>query len=490
MACWFTPYSTPMKSNILASILVAGSLATSPATAQSPATRPADAEPHASPDAYTVGVCVHFVQRKGLLPENVRMMKDAGVESIRDEVPWDVVEQVKGKLVVPQRVDDYVNAALEADMAVMLVLDYGSRFYEKGTKPKAPESIAAFANYVRHIATHFKGRVRQYEVWNEWNIGIGTATGEKGTPEGYMNLLEPTYRAIREADPDAEVIGAVVAPQALGDGFFDKLVTLGLTDHCDAVSVHTYNYAARPAERRRPEAWLATMQRIQKLVRDNTDGRSVPIYVTEHGWPTQAGNVGTPEQVSADYLARMYLLSRTLEDVGGIWWYDFQDDGWSPQYNEDNFGLVKANLSPKPSYFAFQAVARFLATATLEGRVETGDPDVWVLRFRHSDRRRSLAVWSAGRPREVVLAPRDGAAERPVGLEVVGRAPVERTWRHRDWVGKPQSEVVKRLAVIASSTPLLIHLPQGDADVESVSDRIPPATRPAPRPATQPASRP
>ena len=89
-----------------------------------------------------------------------------------------------------------------------------------------------------------------------------------------------------------------------------------------------------------------------------------------------------------------------------------------------------------------------------------------------------------GRPREVVLAPRDGAADKPVGLEVIGRAPLERRWLHRDWVGKPQSEVVERLAVMATSTPLLVHLPQGDAEVESVTDHTPSSTRPATQPAT------
>ena len=426
----------------------------------------------ATPDGFTVGVCTHYSQRKGDLPENTRLIRAAGVESVRDEVPWDVVEREKGRMVIPERADAYVDAARAAGMDVVLVLAYGNRHYEKGKKPSEPESIAAFADYCRFVVNHFKGRVTRYEVWNEWNIGIGTAGGAAGTPEGYMALIEPAYKAIKQADPAAEVIGGVVAPQALGDGFFEKLLALGLTRHCDAVSVHTYNYAARPPERRRPEAWLERMRSIQQTVRDASGQRRVPIYVTEHGWPTQAGDTGTPEHRSADFLARMYLAGRTLENLGGIWWYDFQDDGWNPQYNEDNFGLVEPDLTPKPSYHALADVAGLFADTRFEGREDLGDADVWLLRFRRADGRLTLAAWSAGQRRQIVLAPVDGAAESPARVRLVGRPTVERAWRHRDWVGQPRGEVVEKLAVFTGPTPILVELTAaGDVRAELLPPR-------------------
>ena len=448
-----------MKAILLAVTL----LVAAPAVGQTPAD-------HASPDAFTVGMCTHFIQRKGLLPENLRLMRDAGVESIRDEVPWSVVQKKPGEFVIPERADEYVDAARAAGMSVMIPLDYGNGLFEKGKKPKAPESIAGFAEYATRVVLHFKGRVRQYEVWNEWNIGIGTATREAGTPEGYLALIEPTYVAIKAADPDAEVIGGVVAPAALGDGFFEKLIELGLTKHCDAVSVHTYNYAAGP-KGRTPEAWLATVRRVVDLVRQGNGGVAKTVYVTEHGWPTHDGRGSTPPQRAADYLARAYLLSRTVPELGGVWWYDFQDDGWDAKDGENNFGVVRPDLTPKPAYFALADVAALLGGATYDGRLDAGgDETVYALKFKRADGRRTLAVWSTEGTRQLVLAPTGAAASATARLTQVGRTAVERAWLHEDWVGKPKAEVEARLAVLALPTPTLVEFgAEGDATVDRVA---------------------
>ena len=442
-------------------IFLAALAAAAPAFAQ-------DAADHSAPDAYTVGVCTHFIQRKGLLPENLRMMKDAGIESIRDEVPWAVVERRRGQYVIPERADEYVDAARAAGLSVMLPLDYGNGFFEKGKKPKEPESVQGFADYATQIVTHFKGRVRQYEVWNEWNIGIGTAAGEAGTPEGYINLIKVAGPAIKAADPDAEVIGGVVAPRALGDGFFEKLIDLGLTKHCDAVSVHTYNYASGP-DKRTPEAWLAAVQRVVDLVKKGNGGRAMTVYVTEHGWPAHDGPNATPPQKSADYLARMYLLSRTIPEVGGVWWYDFQDDGWNATDNEDNFGLVRPDLTPRPSYHAMADVARLLDSSAFEEKLDSPD-GVYVLKFKGHDGRRTLAVWATDGARQVVLKPLGGAEAATVKLRQVGRPAVERAWAHEEWVGNPKAEVEQRLSLVAIPTPTLIELGNdGDATLDRVT---------------------
>src|SRR5207248_11095669 len=124
-------------------------------------------------------------------------------------------------------------------------------------------------------------------------------------------------------------------------------------------------------------------------------GKPAPLYVTEMGWPTQIDKRGMPPRASADFLARMYLLSRTLPFMKGIWWYDFQDDGWNATYNEANFGIVRPDLTPKPAYFALAGVAGLVSTSEYIGRVDTGDPDVYVLKFRQKSGKEVWAVWSA-----------------------------------------------------------------------------------------------
>jgi hypothetical protein len=61
----------------------------------------------------------------------------------------------------------------------------------------------------------------------------------------------------------------------------------------------------------------------------------------------------------------VYILRRLLEsEAAGVehtFIYDFKDDGVDPYSNEQNFGLVHNNLSPKQSYLALQRLTGLIA---------------------------------------------------------------------------------------------------------------------------------
>jgi len=77
-------------------------------------------------NSFYVGVCTHFSQNKGIVEMNIRSMKNAGIAAIRDEVGWSAIEREKGKLVMPERLDQYVRSASQAGLDVMLILDYSN----------------------------------------------------------------------------------------------------------------------------------------------------------------------------------------------------------------------------------------------------------------------------------------------------------------------------------------------------------------------------
>ena len=62
------------------------------------------------------------------------------------------------------------------------------------------------------------------------------------TPEQYMAVLETTAAAIRAADPDAVVLnGGIYRPHAeAGAAYLAELIRLGLLEHVDVLSLHTY----------------------------------------------------------------------------------------------------------------------------------------------------------------------------------------------------------------------------------------------------------
>ena len=419
-------------------------------------------------DCFMVGACTHFSQGKGVVELNLASVKRAGIGSIRDEVSWGAIERVKGELAMPQRFDTYVRKAAAQGGNVLLILDYANRFYDDGDRPRSPEAIEGFCRYAEFVVRHFGKDVPLYEVWNEWDIGIGLPEPYRkgGSPADYVKLLKAVYPRIRAANPDAIVMAGGSTSGGVKKGWLEGIVKLGALDFCDAISIHGYNYNAKFPERG-PEANSAWMAGVQEMLRRYNGGKDVPFYVTEMGWPTHVTRGGTDPELSASYLARLYLLARISPSFRGLWWYDFQDDGWNPEYNENNFGLVRPDLTPKPAYYVIADISSLVADGTYVDRLSTSDENLWVLRFKLG-REDRWVLWSADdRDRQVILQtdnPRQSLTIQRAGHDVYS-AP----WGFRDWPSRGEL-IPNRISVVVGHRPCILG---NDLSGVSVAEVIP-----------------
>lgn len=432
---------------------------------------------HGAGPEFIVGACTHFSQGKGYLPGNLKLIQEANITSIRDEVGWRALERAKGKFEMPAEYDKFINETLDRGVGVLLALDYGNRLYDNGDKPRSDEAIEAFTRYAEFVVGRYKGKVKTYEIWNEWDISIGGTT--PGSAEDYVRLLKHVYPRMKAIDPSITVFGGAMTPGGIRNGWLERMLKAGALTSLDAVSIHTYNYSDS-GRRRTPEAWGEWMIDVQELIKKYSGGKDLDLYVTEMGWPTQVDRRGSPPEISAAYLARMYLLSRTMPFMKGIWWYDYQDDGWNAGYNEDNFGILRPDLTPKPAYYAMAGVADLVGRAQFLGRQDTGDPDIWVLKFRRPDGKDVWAMWSthADDGWQVVVA-KPGSPSGMVAIQEVGRPSYERPWGTRDWPKARQTaEVVpNEVSVVVREMPWLITGDLGDAAVKRVERREFPETQ-------------
>jgi hypothetical protein len=418
---------------------------------------------------FHVGVCTHFSQNKGIVEMNLRSIKYAGITAIRDEATWSAVERQKGKLVMPERCDRYVRRAAAMGLDVLLILDYANRFYDDGDRPRSAEAIEGFCRYAEFVVRHFGKDVPLYEIWNEWDIGIGLRPPYNvgGSPEDYFKLLKAIYPRIKAVDSGITVIAGASTSGGVKKGWLEKIVQLGALDYCDAVSIHSYNYSSKLPERS-PEACSAWMTGVQQMLRKYNKDVDVPFYVTEMGWPNHVGKTGTVPELSASYLARLYLLARTSPPFQGIWWYDFQDDGWNPQYNENNFGLVRPDLTPKPAYHVIADISDLIANGQCIGRIETESSNVEIIHFRHKGHD-IWAVWSSDdRDRQVILQTDSPAGD--LTIHQLGHKPYQSGWGFRDWVGRRGEFIPDRLSIVTGPRPVLIG---GDMTKVSVVQTIP-----------------
>ncbi len=428
---------------------------------------------HAQRTGFLVGACTHFSQGKGVVELNLNSIRQAGIDSIRDEAPWGALEQERGRLVMPERFDTYVRTAADRGVNVLLILDYANRFYDDGDRPRSPEAIEGFCRYSEFVVRHFGKDVRLYEIWNEWDIGIGLPKqyNKGGSPEDYFKLLKAVFPRIKAADPGAAVIAGASTSGAVKRGWLEEIVKLGALEFCDAISIHSYNYSAGFPERG-PEACSAWMAGVQAMLRKYNDGKDVPFYVTEMGWPTHVTKHGTDPELSASYLARLYLLARQSPSFKGLWWYDFQDDGWNPEYNEDNFGLVRPDLTPKPAYHVLADIAPIVARGDFIDRLVTKDESLWVVRFRLDGEDR-WALWSADdKDRQVVLE-----TEKPAQPVVVWQTGTAYrfymvAWGFRDWAGRRGELIPNRLSLTVGHRPVLLGKDLFDVSIVEVIPRF------------------
>lgn len=309
--------------------------------------------------AFQFGVCVHLALNRSNAETVVRLASDAGFSSIRDDVYWSAVETTPGVLNFPAKFEQ-VRLAMQGMAArggsPLVVLDFGNRFYDGGGLVTSDEGIAAFSRYSRFIAETFGGTVKQYEVWNEWNAGFGSKPKvDQGDAAAYARLLKSSAAAIRQGNPNARVVGGATSGVDLK--WIGMLIESGGLADLDVLSVHSYTLFRAQTN---PEGAIYSLDRLHDRVLKAEPNRTIPIQVTEMGWPTNIGKHGVSERDAAKYLVRFMLLARSRPWLGGVWWYDLIDDGDSQTLAEHRFGLVRRDLTPKPAYVAARAIARMV----------------------------------------------------------------------------------------------------------------------------------
>jgi polysaccharide biosynthesis protein PslG len=304
-------------------------------------------------EKFQLGVGIHVGQNRNALEATDSALAQAGFTSFRDEVFWHRLETKPGVLAYPDSLrdlDQLVTRATKRKVRPLLILNYGNRFYDGGGLLSSADGIAAYSRYVRFVVKHFKGRVDQFEVWNEWNIGGGGTPAQRsaryGNPEDYARVLRAAYAAVKAENPAARVIGGAFA--GYDYAWVEAFARAGGFSSLDGFSTHPYVFAAGRAGT--PEMAMKRLDEQKALVDRLAPGRNLSLYVTEIGWPIHQGAHGVSEETSAEYLRRFMLLAKARPWIAGVWWYDLFDDGDDASNKEHRFGLISRKGVKRPAF--------------------------------------------------------------------------------------------------------------------------------------------
>ena len=238
---------------------------------------------------------------------------------------WDA--DVSWTFLQPQRdewnfksLDRYSELAGQNHTEIMLTLGYtprwaASRPDEVSTSgmpgvASPPANIGAWRDYVRTVATRYKGKIHVYEIWNEANL----PGYYSGTVSEMVTLAKEAYIVLKEIDSTNIVVSPAVEGGGSSVRWLDDFLSHGGGNYCDVIGHHFY-VSPEP-----PEAMLKDIDEVKQSLKRHRVNK--PVWNTESGWFTNKTFVDDEERTG--YLARAYLLAWAA-GIERFYWYAYDN---------------------------------------------------------------------------------------------------------------------------------------------------------------------
>ena len=134
--------------------------------------------------------------------------------------------------------------------------------------------MAEFRGWMRDVMTHYKGRFRMMEFWNEPNLNL---YWKNPNAANYVALLKEVRAIQREIDPGMKLSIAGIAASSMLP-YLRRCYEAGAKEFFDVMNVHMYCHPGGP------EGWFDITE-LKALMAEFGDAAK-PIIVTETGWQT------------------------------------------------------------------------------------------------------------------------------------------------------------------------------------------------------------
>ncbi|HKN73641.1 MAG TPA: glycosyl hydrolase [Candidatus Acidoferrum sp.] len=321
-------------------------------------------------------------------------------------VAWPNLEPHQGQWQF-QTLDRYVTFAEEHGVNVLLPLGLSptwasSRPTERSTyqlgNAAEPKNIEDWRDYVKTVATRYKGRIHDYEIWNEPNLkGFWS-----GNVAQMIDLTREAAQIIHEIDPHA-VLVSPAATAASGTSWLSQFLVAGGGQYVDVIGYHFY-VMPQP-----PEDILPLIQKVKQIMLENAVATK-PLWDTETGWalpkPFPSPDLG------AAYLARTYLLVCS-SGVQRLYWYSWDNHNWvTIQTTEPDSKTLT------PAGHAYETIYTWMVGARLLHCAESSD-QTWTCELNRNGSAEWI-VWNTTRS-EYFVPPEEWHARFVVSLQGVSQ---------------------------------------------------------------------
>lgn len=279
--------------------------------------------------------------------DRAALLVEGGFAWTRVDFNWNAIEPQNGTFTFEQY-DSFVENCTRAGVHVLAILDYSANWASSGPPDWKdidrfpPKYMSDWEDYVFQTVSHFRDKVKHWEVWNEENIRFFWFP--KADAKAYYQLLKSAYATAKKADPDCTVlIGGVIGFDVK---YLREVYELGGARFFDVMALHPYS--GEPYDRCN---FTGNMSALKTLMAEYGDSRK-EIWFTELSW-TVSQNLS--ENGQAAYLIRSYVLS-FAEGADKLFWFNLN----AARPPEESSGLIEHDLTPRPAFWAHKALAEIV----------------------------------------------------------------------------------------------------------------------------------
>jgi hypothetical protein len=267
------------------------------------------------------------------------LIRDAGFGWVKTDFPWREIEGAGKGSFDWSRTDRIVEQVESYGLGLVICLDRQPYWAADGDNAP-PERYSDFGDFVYALASRYRGRIRAYEIWNEPNLA--REWGDRTpSPEEYTALLRVAYVHIKDADPEAIVISAGMAPTSRwdvvavpDDEFIRQMYAAGARPYFDVLGAHGAGYKAPPEtdpavvardpslnnndptpdESRRRVHCFRRVEDLRQVMVENGDADK-QIALLEFGWTSDPIHqdyawFAVTEEQKGEYLVRAYQYAK------------------------------------------------------------------------------------------------------------------------------------------------------------------------------------
>jgi hypothetical protein len=276
----------------------------------------------------------------------LQQAQQLGVSRIRVNLGWAPSLKGQANLRFPppaprydfSQIDGIIDAAARYGIRVQLTLTGPAPAFATSNRRVGPQDPSGkyFGKFVSVVASHFRGRVDRYSIWNEPNYR-GWISPLRDEPRVYRDLYINGYKAIKSADPRAQVLMGETVPYSIPrlaqspiaflravlcvDGSYHRVRGCKgpKTLRADGYAHHPYEFK-HPPNYRYPGADNATLGTLKNLthaldrlksagVLKPNHGSHMPVYLTEYGY-FASGKRRIPEAKHAAWLRQAFVMAQ------------------------------------------------------------------------------------------------------------------------------------------------------------------------------------